>query len=68
MKKNFQIIFWTKFKKFIENQFYWYCAAALLSIIFVLCYIWEKEFLLAFLWGLCCIGDIWSAWMYKRLK
>lgn len=67
MKKNFQI-FWNKFKQFIENPFYWYCAGALLSMILAACYIWEKEILLAILWTLCSIGDIYLAWVHKRLK
>ena len=67
MKKNFQI-FWIKFKKFIENPFYWNVAAALFSITLAGCFIWEGKDLLAIIWAICSGCQIASAWMNRNLR
>lgn len=67
MKKNFQN-FWTKFRQIIENPFYWNVAAAILSAILGACYIWQKEIILAVIWILCAIMNIYLIWMNKNLK
>ena len=61
-------IFWIKFKKFIENPFYWNIAAAILSAILGACYIWQKEIILAVIWILCAIMNIWLARINKNLR
>lgn len=67
MKKNFQI-FWIKFRHFIENPFYWNVAAAILNAILGACYIWQGEIILAVIWILCFIMNIWLAWMNRNLR
>ncbi len=67
MKKNFQI-FWIKFKKFIENPFYWNVAAVLLSAILCGYFFWQKEIILAIAWFLCTIIDIWLTWTNRSPK
>lgn len=67
MKKNFQI-FWIKLKKFIENPFYWSVAAAILSAILGVCYIWQGEIILAIAWILCTIMNICLGWMNRNLR
>ena len=64
MKKNFQI-FWIKFKKFIENSFYWYVAAALCSIILVAYFIWAGKDFLAIVWAISSGCQIALAWMNR---
>ncbi len=65
MKKNFQI-FWIKFRQFIESPFCWNMAAAILSGILGICYIWQKETISAIIWTFCAIMNIWLAWSNKE--
>ena len=67
MKKNFQI-FWIKFKKFIENPFYWNVAIAIFSMILTVCFIWEREDFLAIMWAICSGFQIAMAWMNRGLR
>ena len=67
MKKNFQI-FWIKFKKFIEDPFYWNVAAALCSIVLTTYCIWEGKDLLAIIWVICGGCQTAFAWMNRGSK
>lgn len=67
MKRKFQI-FWIKFKKFIENPFYWNIAAVLLSAILSAYFIWQGEIVLAIAWILCAIINIWFTWIDRDLR
>lgn len=67
MKKNFQI-FWTKFRQFIKNPFYWNVATALCSIILVAYFIWIGKDFLAIIWAISSGCQIALAWMNRNLR
>ena len=55
-----------KIINFIKNPFYWNIAAIILDIVLTGVYFYSGELLLAVLWGLCGLCQIYFAWRHTN--